>query len=1570
MVNLERFHEFMQNKISNKTPSIKRNAVNNVRKPLMRKAINSPNPSTPNLKRRKVAEQGTPDYNTPPLTGISESSPAEFVSANNTFEGSSPIKAKSKESNILLESLNPAIEEIETSLDENEGKKQIRLASNFDASKFKFRTMQMKLLESADVLDDQIDHFTSLYQQSNKQSDVQFGNPCLSSQFEILCCGRIVPDSPLYDKENLSLNSTSLYLETSRISGIGQRVPLDISKIAAYSFFPGQIVILKGRNPSGKTFIAHEVLDLPQLGSPVSSADEIKQVQELQGENECNQAVQDGEYVFPNDKPQPRNLDEVFKTVITPILKKIDNRIQVILYPSLKDSCIKHCSYPQEGFDRKKFGLPKNIKVFPNPSSFSVNEVLIGNSNLDVFKDLRDVSKEDDSKLVYKNRFDRIVKHILDQRRYYPCFPGSVKTVPAAASNTYEMTNGGMGENLVETGIGGSCLEVPYLGLTELGDSLPDVLILPSELKYFAKVIKGVTVINPGLFIKPIVDLPRSQPTQPNQENILSKVEGTSSVIQQNDSTATVEAVTSSESVQPLHGPRYFNAPIVLLAISSILDSIDEGIRRPAVAMATGSGKTVVFSHLIPLLKPSSETRGNKTLVLAHTQELIHQSYKTVKKVNPDLKVEIEMGKLAASKDADVVIASVQSLARGDRLSRYDPNDYKAIIVDECHHAVASSWQKIFEHFGATTEESEVYLIGFTATLERDDNAALNAAFDFIVFERSLSNMIQDNHLVDFKISEVEFPGMTGGDSELSEIDFIFSKECNTMIAMTYLKAQEKHQFRSTLVFCMNIAHCRTLCGILQEMGVNAQYVTGYTSKIEREAIVEDFKQGNIPVLCNVKVFTEGTDLPNVDCIILACRTSSNPLKVQMVGRGLRRHAGKSHCHIIDLAGLTRGGLESEPTLYGSASQRKKSGLSLEEERRKEEEERTIMEIKAAVDAGKMFLDKNLRDTKMVEHTRDGLTSMEFVDARWFKNDQAVDAFFRTMPHRWVKLEKNVWGVPGADFNSGYFAKMERLSEEGKDVFQISIHKLKSREEISRLGFNVKRTVLVKMICKHPNLYRLYYEFKKSCNDECEFAMKRKYKHEYRPTEKQVNFLKWIARARIQKYIKDNNITAKDPFIDCLAMEIGQRSQVEMSNLIFAINYSINSIYAQAKLNSIFRSTEARLDNGLITQSPGRELSKRGIPVFTKDRAPAFTTSMSEQESHKHNNENESHHTNNWAVLVSTSRFWFNYRHMANVLSLYRTVKRLGIPDSQIILMLSDDIACNARNAFPGTVFNNMDQAIDLYGDAIEVDYRGYEVTVENFIRLLTDRWDSDQPRSKRLLTDENSNIFIYMTGHGGNEFLKFQDAEEIGAYDIADAFAQMHEKKRYNEIFFMIDTCQANTMYEKIYSPNILAVGSSAFDESSYSHHSDLDIGVAVIDRFTYYTLDFLENISKDSKETMDKLFEVYTYENVHSHPGIRTELFKRNISEVLLTDFFGNIQKVIVDNVESDLLLSSINNSSKDNINPPTTIKKGGKVEFSFDSDENSTRAIEVTKSQAKMFGGLTVFIMTALWFIATKL
>jgi len=266
-------------------------------------------------------------------------------------------------------------------------------------------------------------------------------------------------------------------------------------------------------------------------------------------------------------------------------------------------------------------------------------------------------------------------------------------------------------------------------------------------------------------------------------------------------------------------------------------------------------------------------------------------------------------------------------------------------------------------------------------------------------------------------------------------------------------------------------------------------------------------------------------------------------------------------------------------------------------------------------------------------------------------------------------------------------------------------------------------------------------------------------------------------------------------------------------------------------------------------------------------------------------------HTNNWAVLVCTSRFWYNYRHIANVLGIYRTVKRLGIPDSQIILMLADDMACNPRNSYMGEIFNNENKKLNLYGENVEVDYRGYEVSVENFIRVLTGRHAKETPRSKRLLTDENSNILIYMTGHGGDEFLKFQDVEEISSHDMADAFSQMFEKKRYKDILFMVDTCQANTLYKQFYSPNILAIGSSKLGENSYSHHSDADIGVSVIDRFTYYTLDYMENVGLSSNSSIMDLFSSYSFEKIHSHAEWRTDLYRNTLDETLITDFFASV-------------------------------------------------------------------------------
>ncbi|ORY24787.1 peptidase C13 family-domain-containing protein [Naematelia encephala] len=278
-------------------------------------------------------------------------------------------------------------------------------------------------------------------------------------------------------------------------------------------------------------------------------------------------------------------------------------------------------------------------------------------------------------------------------------------------------------------------------------------------------------------------------------------------------------------------------------------------------------------------------------------------------------------------------------------------------------------------------------------------------------------------------------------------------------------------------------------------------------------------------------------------------------------------------------------------------------------------------------------------------------------------------------------------------------------------------------------------------------------------------------------------------------------------------------------------------------------------------------------------------------------------HTNNWAVLVCSSRYWFNYRHMANTLAMYRTLKRLGMPDSNIILMLADDVACNARNSFPATVYANSGRQMDLYGDWVEVDYRGYEVTVESFLRLLTGRQPAYTPPNKRLLTDASSNVFIYMTGHGGDEFLKFQDNEEISAFDLADAIEQMSEKRRFNKLLYVVDTCQANTMYSKIYSPNVISSGSSAIGENSYSHHNDLDIGVAVIDSYTHYILQYLETTSKTSKATLQDFFNTYDPARIHSHPGISTELSSVAPEEILVTDFFGGVASIEIMSRDKEL-------------------------------------------------------------------
>jgi GPI-anchor transamidase subunit K len=288
--------------------------------------------------------------------------------------------------------------------------------------------------------------------------------------------------------------------------------------------------------------------------------------------------------------------------------------------------------------------------------------------------------------------------------------------------------------------------------------------------------------------------------------------------------------------------------------------------------------------------------------------------------------------------------------------------------------------------------------------------------------------------------------------------------------------------------------------------------------------------------------------------------------------------------------------------------------------------------------------------------------------------------------------------------------------------------------------------------------------------------------------------------------------------------------------------------------------------------------------------------------------------TNNHAILVDASRFWYNYRHAANTLAIYKTIKRLGVPDENIVLMVADDYACNSRNARQGEIYTD-DHGYEnnVYLDDIEIDYRGDEVTPENVLRVLLDAYsgvdDEDEnmertslPNSKRLRTNENSNVLFYLTGHGGDEFLKFQDQKEITSQDLQDAFAKMREMKRYKELLFVVDTCQAGTMFKRFNGlRNIIAIASSQKGENSYAHGVRSDIGLAVSDRFTRFLYEYLKRPNSE-KIQLKELFAQAESAQVRAYlmSTVQTDWSNygdegRNIDSITVGDFFANNAELI---------------------------------------------------------------------------
>lgn len=350
-------------------------------------------------------------------------------------------------------------------------------------------------------------------------------------------------------------------------------------------------------------------------------------------------------------------------------------------------------------------------------------------------------------------------------------------------------------------------------------------------------------------------------------------------------------------------------------AISAVLEARHLGRRRVLVCLPTGAGKTVIFSNLIRILR-------RPALVLAHRTELIEQAVDKIQRVlGPGRAVAIEKANQRAGADADVVVASIRSLhtARLDQVLQ--GRQVGLVIYDECHHAPAMDNMRVLRELGVFGQRWEGLLVGFTATTQRGDRVGLDTVFEEIVYQRTLPTMIREGYLVPlrgFRIATEEdlraLDG-SGSDFNLEELEeAVDIRGRNTLVARAI---QELARDRRTLAFCVTVKHARNLAVALNEIGVNAAVIHGESPDDVRASLLRRFREGEIQVLTNVGVLTEGFDDPGVSCVAMARPTRSEALYTQCVGRGTRLFEGKSDCLILDFVDLSSLSLVTLPGLFG-----------------------------------------------------------------------------------------------------------------------------------------------------------------------------------------------------------------------------------------------------------------------------------------------------------------------------------------------------------------------------------------------------------------------------------------------------------------------------------------------------------------------------------------------------------------------------------------------------------------------------------------------------------------------------
>ncbi len=355
---------------------------------------------------------------------------------------------------------------------------------------------------------------------------------------------------------------------------------------------------------------------------------------------------------------------------------------------------------------------------------------------------------------------------------------------------------------------------------------------------------------------------------------------------------------------------------------AAVRSNYEKGVRRQVVAKATGTGKAIDIAYLPSYL---SDLIQGQTLVLAHREELIDQVIEKLVHANPNLKVSKEMADFHADPNADIIVASVATLGRknSSRGDKFDWDNIKIIITDECHHSSAQSYKNIYELAGVLNPNTTKLHIGFTATPRRSDGVGLSEIYDKIVYNYPLKKAVEDGWLVDpagIRIkTNVSLDGVSTKAGDFNERELADTVNTPYRNALVVKAWQEHASQRHTIVFCVDIQHTKDLAEAFRKAGVKAEAVWG--NDPERKFKLLRHKKGEIQVLLNCGIATEGYDDPRIDCVLITRPTKSHVLFTQMVGRGTRLYDGKKDCLVIDVVDNTnRHNLVVLPTLLGLPS--------------------------------------------------------------------------------------------------------------------------------------------------------------------------------------------------------------------------------------------------------------------------------------------------------------------------------------------------------------------------------------------------------------------------------------------------------------------------------------------------------------------------------------------------------------------------------------------------------------------------------------------------------------------------